>query len=138
MLVVDPEGRAVQAQVDLEWESHAATTPLQASTHSPHHLTTPHCTPHSRAPLIPVTGVLWPVVLSLPLCGVVQSVFCVRFVASLPPLSVVTFFLHLSATPHANSDATQQSVTTIFSLDNRLGPINSALTRRRRIISSHL
>ena len=50
-----------------------------------------------------------------------QSVFSVRFVASLPPLSTVTYFLHLSASPHAQASSTEQSTTIIFSEGNKLG-----------------
>ena len=42
VLVVDPQGRPVQAQVDMEWENHAATSPLQASAHTAQHSTAHH------------------------------------------------------------------------------------------------
>ena len=50
-----------------------------------------------------------------------QSVFSVHFIASLPPLATVTYFLHLSASAHKDDATTEQSVTHIFSEGNKLG-----------------
>ena len=89
VLVQDAQGAAVQAQVDLDWESAQATEPL-------------------------------------------QSAFTLSFTASLPPLSAVTYFLHLSPVPHAAAAAafTEQSVTVLYSAGNRLGSMQTAVQSR--------
>ena len=79
VLVVDPKGRTVEAQLDMEWENHAATQPLQVRrqrTRTHTHRSSPRCCCSALLTRVCFAGVyVW----SCSLCSVCASwCLCLR------------------------------------------------------------